>query len=50
MNDDHPKSVMVVLTKDLARRSLAVANAAGLSRSAWLRHVIESALDREGTT
>jgi len=49
MSDEQLKRVMVVLTEDLAERSIEAANARGLSRSAWLRMLIESALDTEGT-
>jgi len=41
-----PRNVTVVLTGDLAARSLAAANAQGLSRSAWLRSLITGALNR----
>ena len=44
-----PKAVSVVLTGDLAARSLEAANAQGLSRSAWLRSLITSALDQRET-
>jgi hypothetical protein len=37
MNDDQLKAVQVVLTEDLAARSLAVANAGGMSRSELVR-------------
>ena len=49
MNDE-PKNVMVVLTTGLARRSLLVANAKGLSRSAWLRQAHRIGVTRRGTT
>lgn len=44
MNNDQPKNVAVVLTEDLAQRSLAAANDAGMSRSAWVRQLIRAAL------
>jgi hypothetical protein len=44
-----PKVVSVVLTDDLAARSLDAANARDLSRSAWIRSLIESALNRTET-
>ena len=46
MNDEQ-QVITVVLTRDLARRSLARANARGLSRSAWLRALIGAALEGE---
>jgi hypothetical protein len=41
---DAPRVVAVVLTDRLAARSLAAANERGMSRSAWVRHLVESAL------
>jgi hypothetical protein len=38
---------MVVLTEDLAVRSIEAANAVGMSRSAWLRGLIAHHLDQE---
>lgn len=49
MSSDQPKVVQVVLTEDLAARSLAAANSRGLSRSAWLRQLVQSALDMGDT-
>ena len=48
-NEQQTKVVTVVLTPALTDASLHAANARGLSRSAWLRQLIESALDRAGT-
>jgi hypothetical protein len=42
------KLVNVVLTRDLAERSLLAANARGMSRSAWLRLLVEQALHETG--
>jgi len=49
MDNTQFKTFAVMLTDDLAARSLAAANARGLSRSAWLRLLIESALNRTET-
>jgi hypothetical protein len=47
MNDDQPKNVAVVLTANLAARSLAAANDAGLSRSELIRRLLLDHLDQE---
>jgi hypothetical protein len=46
MDNEQRKNVMIVMPGDLARRSIEAANARGLSRSAWLRQLIEQALSR----
>jgi hypothetical protein len=45
---DAPRVVTVVLTDRLAARSLAAAHERGMSRSAWVRHLVESALTGRG--
>jgi hypothetical protein len=50
MNNDQPKAVAVVLTEGLARRSLAAANAAGLSRSGLVRRLLADYLELNGAT
>jgi hypothetical protein len=44
--DDRLVVTSVALTRDLAERSLRAANARNMSRSAWLRLLIEQALHR----
>lgn len=46
MNDAKP--TMVVLTTELAARSLAVANARGLSRSELVRRLLTAYLAQDG--
>jgi len=41
---------MVVLTEDLAARSLAAANARGMSRSELVRRLLADYLDERSTT
>lgn len=50
MNDEQPKYVMVVLTEDLAARSLAAANARGLSRSGLVRRLLADYLENRSTS
>jgi hypothetical protein len=47
MSDEQPKRVMVMLTVDQAERSLEIANARGLSRSALVRQLLRAELDAE---
>jgi len=49
MNTEQLKPVQVMMTGDVAR-SLVAANARNLSRSAWIRALIESALRDEAMT
>jgi metal-responsive CopG/Arc/MetJ family transcriptional regulator len=49
MNDE-PKHVMVTLTTDLATRSLAAANDAGMSRSELVRRLLVGYLAQNGST
>ena len=42
--DNERRNVMVVMTPELADESLRAANARGMSRSAWLRALIEREL------
>jgi metal-responsive CopG/Arc/MetJ family transcriptional regulator len=46
-NDQEPKPVMVVLTTDLAARSLEAANAAGISRSELVRQLLADYLTQD---
>jgi hypothetical protein len=43
--DDEQQVITVVLTRDLAARSLATANAAGLSRSGLVRRLLADYLE-----
>ena len=45
MNTDQPKRIAVVLTEDLAARSLAAANDAGISRRELIRRLLTACLD-----
>ena len=45
---DAPRVVTVMLTDRLAASSLAAAHARGMSRSAWVRRLVESALAGPG--
>jgi hypothetical protein len=47
MSDEQPTRTMVMLTADLARRSLELANSRGLSRSALVRQLLTEVLDRD---
>lgn len=47
MDSDKPKPTMVMLTEDLAARSLAAANALGLSRSALVRRLLTTYLAQD---
>jgi hypothetical protein len=45
MDNENPKGVMVMLTGDLARRSLAAANSRGWSRSELVRRLLAEYLN-----
>lgn len=49
-NDQAPKPVMVVMTEELARRSLEAANVVGLSRSELVRQLLAGYLEQSGET
>jgi hypothetical protein len=50
MNNEQPKNVAVILTVDLAARSLAAANDAGLSRSELIRRLLLDHLAQNEST
>lgn len=48
MNDNKRRNVMVSMSGDLARRSLAAANDAGMSRSELVRQLLAGYLEENG--
>lgn len=50
MNDEQPQVITVVVTRDLASRSLTAANAEGMSRSELVRRLLAGYLNTNGAT